>query len=83
MRKSLLGSGTKCSGCCGSAGAVATPSFVRKAKLTGSGPTVFRQAVLLNAPVFSFSLKVSMLSAAHHWRAVHPTPAGQGAHPGG
>src|SRR6266568_2534543 len=83
IRKSRAGSGVKCSGCCGFAGAVAVPFLVRNAKLTGSGPTVLRQEVLLNWPVFWFSEKVSMFIAAHHWLAVHPMPAGHGAQPGG
>ncbi len=53
------------------------------AKLTGSGPTVLRHAVLLNWPVFWFSEKVSMFSAAHHCLAVQLMPSGHGTQPGG
>ena len=74
----LLEVGTKCSGCCGFPGAVALPFLVRKAKLTGSGPTVFRQSLLLNAPVFALFWKVSMFSAAHHCVAVQPMPGRPG-----
>ena len=83
IRKSRFGSGVKCSGCAGLARAVATPFLVTNAKFTGSGPTLFRHAVLLNCPVFTFSENVSMFSAAHHWLAVQPMPAGHGAQPGG
>ena len=75
--------GTKCCGAPGFAGAVALPFLVTNAKFTGSGPTVFRHAVLSSAPVFSLSENVSMFIAAHHCLAVQPMPAGHGAQPGG
>ena len=54
------------------------PFLVRNAKLTGSGPTVLRQSVLLNVPVFELFWKVSMFSAEHHCVALQPMPAGHG-----
>jgi len=39
--------------------------------------------VLLNWPVFSFSEKVSMFSAAHHCVALQPVPCGKFTQPGG
>ena len=58
--------GMKCCGAPGFAGAVDLPFLVTNAKFTGSGPTVFRHAVLLRAPVFALSANVSMFIAAHH-----------------
>src|SRR6266704_3445891 len=75
--------GMKCCGAPGFAGAVDLPFLVTNAKFTGSGPAVFRHAVLFSAPVFSLSANVSMLIAAHHCLAVQPTPVGHGAQPGG
>ena len=75
--------GMKCCGAPGFAGAVDLPFLVTNAEFTGSGPTVFRHAVLLRAPVFSLSANVSMFIAAHHCVAVQPIPAGHGAQPGG
>src|SRR5689334_20476188 len=68
--------GMKCCGAPGLAGAVDLPFLVTNAKFTGSGPAVFRHAVLLSAPVFSLSWNVSMFSAAHHCVAVQPMPNG-------
>jgi len=44
---------------------------------------VFWQAVLFSVPVFSFSDRLSMFSAAHHLVGSQLTPAGHGAYPGG
>src|SRR5581483_891161 len=66
----------------GSAGAWATPLWVMNAKFTYSRPAVSRQAELLFTPA-ALELKLSMLSAAHHWFAVQLLPAGQDTQPGG
>src|SRR6266852_4420461 len=85
MNRSLLASGVKVAvvDCTGLAGACATPSLVRKAKLTYSTPTRFWQPWFKTVPLMGSSDRLSMFSAAHHWVASQLLPAGQGAQPGG
>src|SRR5215472_13484172 len=54
------------SGFNGSAAVCETPFVVRKAKLTGSRPTLFWQSWLFAVLVKSWKLKLSIVIATHH-----------------
>src|SRR5215469_3071528 len=85
MNKSLAGSGVTVARdlSTGFAGAWEIPFLVMKAKFTYSRPVTAWQVGLSCCPVFRFSEKLSMVSAPHHWVALHPVNPGRGAQPGG
>src|SRR5581483_7590204 len=85
MKRACWGLGVKVAvvALTGFAGAWATPFFVMNAKLTGSIPTVPKQAALLLCPVTGFCERLSMLSAAHHLVAPQLLFTGNGTQPGG
>ncbi len=81
MNRSLAGSGVNVASVAstGLAGAWETPFLVMKAKFTYSSPVTAAQVGLSCPPVFKFSERLSMLSAAHHFVASQLLPAGHGA----
>jgi hypothetical protein len=74
----LLGEGSNvpCVAPSGEGGPIGVPFLVMNAKLAGSTPTVFRQALLLFTPVFWFELKLKMAIAAHHLVVSQLIPGG-------
>src|SRR5215813_1756356 len=73
INRSLLGSGLYVASVAltGLAAACDCPFLVMNAKLTYSLPTCSRQALLSTWPVFIFSDRLSILSAAHHLSGSH------------
>src|SRR6266699_5164993 len=68
----------------GLAGACGVPSLVMNAKLGYSRPVIDAHRVLRTCPVFWFSARLQMTSAAHHCLASQLTaPEEKGAQPGG
>jgi hypothetical protein len=68
----------------GFAGACDAPSWVRKAKFGYSSPTTLWQAEFSTWPVLSFSARLQMTIATHHFVASQlMPPAWNGAQPGG